>query len=455
MQAKPKSDSTLAAPGIALALGLELGQTAGRRPYRMLFAILPFLTLNGPWRFKATGIGGGRETTSAMLWAGPRWLTWPGCRTGAASNGASSSMSTGKIDSRHVSSTVDFGRTSRSEQINDASHNLRRAGENSNSSSSAYRRLTGDNIETAPSRTISVGSGTREIGVGEKESMHRKWQERQTSGSHETPLPTSTHPAEPKMATQRGQTLNQSKFGARPLRHAGMTALSLALVDWYPLHAASDMIAGSATIQANVKPANLKIVRHPFKPLALDVLQDFPFLSPATAAWNQLKTVSGIPQGAKTDQSMAEDCKLNTARLLPEASASASLHELPWPEESKFWGVERKNKMSTLTPTHASGRLSLNEPTPFDGKWDGPLAAKSIRGLGEIVDSIEVMVQREVTKATKRQHATKQAQAQPQMAAHKSKRIRQIANDDEVIQALIKKMRVLAQQERFRTGKLR
>jgi len=122
---------------------------------------------------------------------------------------------------------------------------------------------------------------------------------------------------------------------------------------------------------------------------------------------------------------------------LPPVPGRAFVAPLVWP--------------NTPNPTRAQTLLSGR--TPHAGHEPGPYAPTSLQGLTAIAGAIEHLVEREVKAEVRRQREETQSPASRPDAANSPPAVD--VTSDEVVRLLMRKMRTLAREERFRLGQLR
>ena len=399
MQGQVESGSAIAPLGGALALGLALRRSQGWLRHRALLATLPFLALGGRWWSHAGGAVRGRGNWPAMPWSTPRWFGWPAQDVPPTRTAESGSRLPGGAASSGPSPSADLGPAQRLETLATLAPALRWAGRGAAATSQPPR----PGMPWKPTPTTSAGTVVgRELRI-----------QRSPSGA--------TGPA-----------------GSAPLSNRSPAER-----------------AGPETDTAVGGEAGRPETRVP------DVVGSLmPRLSAATPTWRLLNVLPGLAFGAAPAGLPAGGARQPTPprqpahRVLSAAPRRATPFGLSWLRVYGGGIVGPQGRPSAPSPVGAGTLPPLPERKPHAGREPGPYAPTSLQGLAVVAGAVEHLVEREVKAEVRRQREEIQSQAPGRPDARSSPMAVDVTSD-EVVQALMQKMRALAREERFRLGQLR
>lgn len=177
-----------------------------------------------------------------------------------------------------------------------------------------------------------------------------------------------------------------------------------------------------------------------------------PRLSAATPAWRLLNVLPGFALGAALADLPAGGARHPT---LPRRPAHGGIpFGLPWPRVYGGGVVKPQGRPSAPSLVEAGTLLPLPERKPHAGREPGPYASTPLQGLTMVAGAIGHLVEREVKAEVKRQREEMQSRAPGRPDARSSPMAADVTSD-ETARLLMQRIRTLAQEERFRSGRLR
>jgi hypothetical protein len=161
----------------------------------------------------------------------------------------------------------------------------------------------------------------------------------------------------------------------------------------------------------------------------------------------------GLFQGVRDHRLAARDGSL--AILSPATTSLSFLLASPGfdPRGPKQHGVHGMT-YTTNTVAGEKERRPSPLPRPANRQEPGPYLQNRLQGLRIETATVERIVERKVDTSVKQLQKTLGSEAQPRTETHPDPTIHDLIND-EVIQRLMQRMHTLAQEDRFRMGKLR
>lgn len=456
MQEKVESGAASAPPGGTLALGLALRHGQRQMRQRALLTSLPFLALDRRRRPRTENEARGLDSPSAMPWPTPGLFGWPTHNAPPAHTGESGSRASGGAASSGPPASTDRSPAQQVQALVTLAPALRWAGRGSGGPTHAGSSAAPTRQPLAALVPMLRWAGRRS-GVpphagrsapGRPAPLARVWQpmaapnlrqDRPAPAVHtrSSTLPRPGMPWKPATTIQAGALAGkESRIQRSPADSVPPPDESLAQRAGARMDA-----AGTRADRPQVgtpAPASSLTPHLPMVAPTGNLLNVLPGLAlgagptaPPVGAAGRSPPPQRLPHKATWGQATP------SRPPLPPVPGRAFVAPLIWP--------------STSNPTKAQTPLPGRQP--HAGHEPGPYAPTSLQGLTAIAGAIEHLVEREVKTEIRRQREETQSPASRPDAANSPPVVD--VTSDEVVRLLMRKMRTLAREERFRLGQLR